>query len=149
MKSCGISAANKNGAGFHFLPIFLCFFYVHISFRKCEEAMLITWTAVKCASVFTSHATGCDSSPESLRHLRNSAVLNLCFRLKLNQTNRAGSKQCSPRWGRIPVLIRQDNMLEQLSGNAFGSCNYLYVFNNLTNNTLEAEMCVCNAAQDK
>lgn len=53
--------------------------------------MLITWTAVKCPFLFTSHATGCDSSPEGLRHLRNSAVANLCFRLKLNQRDRAGS----------------------------------------------------------
>lgn len=69
IKSCGISTANKNSAGFHFLPSFLCF-YIHISFRKCKEAMLITWTAVKCASLCTSCVNGCDSSPESLRHLR-------------------------------------------------------------------------------
>lgn len=86
MKSCGISAANKNGAGFHF-PLFFCSYIFQKVWRS--DANYLDSSQL-CLSL-TSHATGCDSSPGSLRHLRNSAVFSLCFRLKLNQTNQAGS----------------------------------------------------------
>lgn len=62
-----------------------------------------------------SHATGYDSSPERLRHLRNLGILNLCFRLKLKHKVRAGSNNACTV-GMHPALIWQDNSVNISEG---------------------------------
>lgn len=104
--------------------------------------MLITgtWTAVKCTSLFVVIA------PLKVRGAWNSAVDNFSLRLKLNQTDRAGSNNVCLD-GDTPHIdpARQHAWTPQWEHPVHGIMQLSGVFKNL-NYTQESEMCVGNAA---